>query len=281
VDGQGVPKYVLPEKQNHFGSSYENSSQPSSSYQEKRYMSRYLNSHLNNTPGNKRMGILWSRSINNTGRSQSEGDNDSSSGDDTGASSSASKSSSEKILARRLHSDSTNRKSTRCHRGDSSSSSPLTTHLLTPSVQRFGDEHLYEITEISNASELYTDPIHRQKSLERFDPSGSLDQAAFSDNNAKSSESSSNDCAALSSASVTTITTSQTSPSSSSVLHSPHGTIELSLLYDQAHQALHCTVHKAKVSQSTSDYPRFLIETLGKMKRFLFNSLYRTSRQLT
>jgi hypothetical protein len=245
VHTQGVPQYILPEKKNHYGNAYENNTQAPSTFQEKRYMSRYLNSHLNSSSSNKRMGIIWSKGITGGGgRSQSEGDNDSSSGEETpgGASSSGptSKSSSDKLLARRLHSDSVTRKSTRSH-NDSISSNTSGTSLKTPSNHRVGEEHLLLI----------------QKSFDRFDPSGSLDQAAFNDNNARSSESSStNDCAVLSSASATTATTStsQASPSSSSVLHSPHGTIEVSLLYDISHEALHCTVHKAKVLFRKSIY---------------------------
>ncbi|CAL8134646.1 unnamed protein product [Orchesella dallaii] len=105
---KGVPKYVLPEKKNHYTNSYEKYA-ASPRYQEQKYVSRYVNaspttttavtcststatasSSSNSTSSVSRPGgFFWSRNLQS--RSQSDQDNESSSGDEGAAANFASK----------------------------------------------------------------------------------------------------------------------------------------------------------------------------------------------
>lgn len=245
------PKYILPEKKNHYRNNYASSSSatPVSNSDNNSYTSRYLHfsgtstqpsgsgsSNPSTVTNSKRLGVLWSKSL----KSQSECENDSSSGDET-MSTSRKYSTSEKFLFRRLNSADSKTKgaSSLCNNDSSMSSQKLYPNRSPASG---GEDHLFEVSDASNSDGGIS---LKQRSFERFElSSGSMGQTVQGgyDNMARSSGSSSNDM--LQSSVVNSTMTNCSSPGSST----QYGTIELTMLYDDTHQALHCTVHNAKVN---------------------------------
>ncbi|CAG7830180.1 unnamed protein product [Allacma fusca] len=225
---KGVPKYVLPEKKHHSASySYENPS-TDPSYQEKRFVSRYIPDPrgANLQPGNKRAGWYWPR--NAKSRSQSEPEYESSSGEEEQPGSSgagASTSTTKRAGSIVKTTEKSSHKSTlkRLMDSKSSRSADETTGL--------SEERLFETSDPNSTP---GSSGHRQKYFERFDPSDPT--LSFADNNSRSSVSSSD--GAIQS------TTGTQRLNSASVIG--FGILEASILYDDSHQALHCSIHRAK-----------------------------------
>jgi len=233
---QGIPTYILPTKTNHYASSYESLpvASAASSTQEQRYISRYIpdpqvSNNLSSSTCKKRSGgVFWSQSLSR--RSQSEPEGDTSSGEDEGSRSSAERSlePNASFLHRpRLHSDL--RPSPRPSKGESPARDDPSP---TPKSSAF------ELPQPATATEESSGVV--PKPLERFDPPES---APLIENHTRSSGSASSSSDGHHSS---------TASSSQHCLNSSAsdlglGVLELSLLFDDSQQALHCSVHRAKV----------------------------------
>jgi len=222
-------------------------------------MSRYINFQSPNASSSagastsnapKRGGLFWSRSLAqgaNT-RSHSEQDNETSSDEE--------ESGGRKVLATSGATSKSVWRTTTTTPADTSKASKLDNSSSQMSTDRGSHEtldsaliHTNNHSSLarlsSSSSEQQPHELH-SKSLDKSSPSDTLSSG---DNN-KQRPSTAGSTDGGSSASTNTPANNESisvaSPSVSSV--SPHGVLELSLLHDESHHALHCTVHKAKVS---------------------------------
>lgn len=232
----------MPEKKNnHYYRSVDHIPQVQTNYQEQRYISRYISenqvSTLSSADNKRSGGVFWSRSLSQ--RSQLEEDFDSSSDDEHPSGSNRSSSIRSKSSFLKKYNSSELRKER------SESEAPTAA----------GEETLYELLPDSTSMTESYSRLHN-KSFERFIPSSESSSAAhMNDNNLlRSSDSSLDGTNGLGPR--TSSTSSSFNLRSSSPLLNPNqtieqkpafGTIEISLLYDDSHQALHCSVHRAKV----------------------------------
>ena len=244
------------------------------SYQEQRYRNRYIRegqdaSFLHNNVENKRSGgVLWCKNLSS--RSQSEPEYDSSSGDEgigssatTGTASTTTSSSktttttaaapvavateknnySSRFSFKRLTSTETKLNNSR-----------TPTSSLTPSPYEGAVTN--ELYEISDPTSTQGSSGVRQRSFERFDSTAGAvvesneSTSSIRDNNSRSSVSPSSADGRVRHHSFHESVPDPSASSNNSRTDFGFGVIEVSLLYDDSHQALHCSIHRARVSCS-------------------------------